>query len=360
MEASSPSTSRSQPFQFPVSAPTTRQAAARGTRNHGSDGTTLEALHVASRRSRRTRSERAAVVSDVSEGRTRCTRTRKRQAIAEETVAGCSPNPAPRKRVRAKPANLKKPPPLVSGDDAEIKKPACAETCCICMCGVESEDLAGISGCEHRFCFGCIEKWAERENSCPLCKNRFTKIDRINKKRKKGLKNTKKVKQKDQRSDLAPGAALEGLLGRLLQDPQIRVARRSHNLTEILTAPPANFASRNQPSIARLIFSGIGNLDYSFHGPSRSFRDHTVARGSDDDSDDEESPLSSFIRAFHSHQNMPLMGVVQPVTFTARMTSSRSYASNSNDRTAGRGAENPLTIEDSDDEEEVHVYSPSS
>jgi hypothetical protein len=81
------------------------------------------------------------------------------------------------------------------------------------MCDVDGDDLAGISGCLHTFCFNCIEKWAERENSCPLCKIRFTKIDRVNKKKKKGQKNSKRVKQRDQRSDLGPGAALEGLLG---------------------------------------------------------------------------------------------------------------------------------------------------
>ena len=100
-------------------------------------------------------------------------------------------------------------------------------------------DLASINGCDHLFCFECIEQWAERENSCPLCKCRFTKIDRVHKaKRKKGEPaNTKKVKQKDQRSDIAPGAALEGLL-----------------------ASFASSASMNFPPnrVARLIFSGMG------------------------------------------------------------------------------------------------------
>jgi len=82
------------------------------------------------------------------------------------------------------------------------------------MCDVEPNDLALVNSCDHRFCFGCIEKWAERENKCPLCKIRFTKIDRVNKKRKKGTKNSKKVKQRDQRSDIVPGAALEGLIGK--------------------------------------------------------------------------------------------------------------------------------------------------
>jgi hypothetical protein len=319
---------------------------------------------VASRRSRRTRSETLAGIgndiSRITEPKSRSVRTRKRCASVEETVAGLLPSPGPFKRARSKATNLKKPPPQATADDSDNKKPSPTESCCICMGDVEPDDLAGISGCEHRFCFGCIEKWAERENTCPLCKNRFAKIDRINKKRKKGQKNTKKVKQRDQRSDLVPGAALEGLLGRLLEESQYRVDGRSRDLTEFLSPSSANFASRNPPSIARLIFSGIGNLDYSLHGPSaRSFRSRTMAR-SDDDSDDEESPLSSFIRAFHSQHGMPLMGVVQPVTFTTRMTTSRSYASNSNDRTAGRGAENPLTIDDSDDEDDVQVWTAGS
>jgi hypothetical protein len=112
------------------------------------------------------------------------------------------------------------------------------------MGDVEPDDLAGISGCEHRFCFGCIEKWAERENTCPLCKNRFAKIDRINKKRKKGQKNTKKVKQRDQRSDLVPGAALEGLLGRLLEESQYRVDGRSRDLTEFFISIISKFCKQ--------------------------------------------------------------------------------------------------------------------
>jgi len=29
------------------------------------------------------------------------------------------------------------------------------------------------------FCFDCIRKWSEHENTCPLCKKRFKAIDRI-------------------------------------------------------------------------------------------------------------------------------------------------------------------------------------
>jgi hypothetical protein len=143
------------------------------------------------------------------------TRSRKRQHTDQSNHVASVPPPRKRKLLPKQPVQLKKPPPGSKSEEEEEKKPS-AETsssCCICMCDVEHEELALINGCEHQFCFVCIEKWAERENTCPLCKVRFTKIDRVNKRRKKGTKNTKKVKQRDQRSDLVPGAALEGLLG---------------------------------------------------------------------------------------------------------------------------------------------------
>jgi len=231
-----------------------------------------------------------------------------------------SSSSTPRKRARASPIKKEVSSPATEDDDE--KKPAATESCCICMCDVDSDDLAGISGCSHTFCFHCIEKWAERENSCPLCKNRFTKIDRVNKKKKKGQKNSKRVKQRDQRSDLGPGAALEGLL--------------------------ASFAQRHgsAPNIARLIFSGSSFTFGTIHGPR--FERHTFVEDNLMFSDsDDETPLSSFIRAFHGVQ-LP-NPVLRPVTVNAHVNS-RSYASNSNDRNAGSRPENPLEIDDSDDD----------
>ena len=83
--------------------------------------------------------------------------------------------------------------------------------CCICLEEPSTLELASINGCTHNFCFTCIEKWSERENTCPLCKTRFTKIDRVNKpppykKRKRGeqrTKLTKKVRNRDQRADVS-------------------------------------------------------------------------------------------------------------------------------------------------------------
>lgn len=88
-----------------------------------------------------------------------------------------------------------------------------AGSCCICMCDPDDGERATIDGCDHEFCFDCIGKWSERENTCPLCKVRFSRINREGSKRK-GQKATKKVKQRDQRADLNPGNALEGLLGK--------------------------------------------------------------------------------------------------------------------------------------------------
>ena len=282
------------------------------------------------------------------------TRSRKRRASdLKPPPPGSAPaaaaSPTSRKRARKPSTSLKKAPPKrapkVVAEDRKLAPEVESESasCCICMCEPEAEDLALINGCEHRFCFDCIEKWAERENTCPLCKKRFIKIDRVNKRRKKGTKNTKKVKQRDQRSDLVPGAALEGLL--------------------------ANFASRHPfppQSIARLIFSGVGGGFLEVPTPATlrfSGRAAAATAGEDtllgSDADDEENPFSGLFRAIHGRSVVmgSQMSVMRPVSFTRNATvATRSYATNMNDRNAGNGAENPLEIEDSDsDDEEIEV-----
>lgn len=89
-------------------------------------------------------------------------------------------------------------------------------SCCICIEEPDPADLATVNGCEHLFCFECIEKWADRENTCPLCKERFSEIQRVNKcqdqpKKKGTAKNVKKVKNKDQRADMSNGNSIQGL-----------------------------------------------------------------------------------------------------------------------------------------------------
>jgi len=71
------------------------------------------------------------------------------------------------------------------------KRKSPEETCVICMC--KPKNKAGLDCCQHEFCRKCIIKWSETENSCPLCKRKFTEV--------KTAKSTKKIKNKRQRPD---------------------------------------------------------------------------------------------------------------------------------------------------------------
>eukprot|EP00545_Synedropsis_sp_CCMP1620_P004939 CAMPEP_0119004258 /NCGR_PEP_ID=MMETSP1176-20130426/1042_1 /TAXON_ID=265551 /ORGANISM="Synedropsis recta cf, Strain CCMP1620" /LENGTH=460 /DNA_ID=CAMNT_0006955943 /DNA_START=661 /DNA_END=2043 /DNA_ORIENTATION=+ len=260
-----------------------------------------------------------------------------------------------------------------------------AGSCCICMCDPDDGELATIDGCDHEFCFNCIEKWSERENTCPLCKVRFQRINREGDKRK-GQKGTKKVKQRDQRADLNPGNALEGLLAGL-------------NANQ-------GFSS----SIARLIFSGLGPsnggvIDFGMGaanagapgaamrraGPAgvRQVRwrnppthiEDALFSDNEDGSDDEQPGYSDFVttmRRMQQHRSggsavfgaYPNMMAVPPrgqrtgrvAAFHAAMAAAapparytRSYATNAHEPNAGGTAANALEIEDDSDDDEVEV-----
>jgi len=46
--------------------------------------------------------------------------------------------------------------------------------CAICLGGcTDSSNIATINGCNHSFCFKCIDEWATKKNECPLCKEEF-------------------------------------------------------------------------------------------------------------------------------------------------------------------------------------------
>ena len=51
------------------------------------------------------------------------------------------------------------------------------DECCICL-GEIGEVMGCLTCCEHKFCFACISQWAEKSNTCPLCKQRFREIIR--------------------------------------------------------------------------------------------------------------------------------------------------------------------------------------
>ena len=65
------------------------------------------------------------------------------------------------------------------------------------ICWDKPTSLAKIDGCSHSFCFCCIHKWSTRQNTCPLCKVRFSSICRFDKNCKKKII-IKRVKRKNQ------------------------------------------------------------------------------------------------------------------------------------------------------------------
>ena len=73
--------------------------------------------------------------------------------------------------VKRKPETPKKSP--TKPEDSVIESPR--EHCPICM---DTITTAGVIGCGHEFCFDCIHRWSNTENSCPLCKKRFRAINR--------------------------------------------------------------------------------------------------------------------------------------------------------------------------------------
>ena len=55
-------------------------------------------------------------------------------------------------------------------------------------CNICTESLTegkAVLDCDHFFCLECIRKWAEIENTCPLCKKRFSQITERRVKRRK-------------------------------------------------------------------------------------------------------------------------------------------------------------------------------
>lgn len=49
-----------------------------------------------------------------------------------------------------------------------------AEECGVCRGSISVRGQ--LNSCTHPFCLDCILKWAEIENSCPICKRRFRMV----------------------------------------------------------------------------------------------------------------------------------------------------------------------------------------
>ncbi len=50
-------------------------------------------------------------------------------------------------------------------------------TCSICYDAVQIRGK--LNCCDHLFCFGCIETWSKDSNACPLCKNKFRSVTKV-------------------------------------------------------------------------------------------------------------------------------------------------------------------------------------
>jgi Ring finger domain len=279
-------------------------------------------------------SQRKRDPESASSSRKRAATAAAAAAAGQSQAAPSHSSSAPRTAKRAR-TDLKPPPNAKNDadydDDEPAKAGAAAEvSCCICMSEPERHEESTINGCEHRFCFGCIAKWSERENTCPLCKVRFTKICRAYPQRasrgggggKSGGQrsvNSKTVKQRDQRSDILSGPTLEGLL---------------HSLAASAAGgPPHNMLD---PFMRRLFSSGLIS-----GGPNatRAFSLAEFMNDSDDDDDDFDDdaeafhPFSFLMRSSTSHYRVGTFVPSFP-TMAARAAASGAAASTESSRTA--------------------------
>jgi len=246
----------------------------------------------------------------------------------------------------------------------ELKVPSEQEPCCICLTPPLPVDLASVNGCDHVYCFDCIEKWGERENSCPLCKQRFTKIDRVNKKPRRTkaevaaklpvCKNTKTVRNRNQAADRA----------------RIPIQDLIANMDVPETAP-----SRN---IFQLLFSSQLGLDISglSHSPPGSqFQVESLPSDADEhnffseDDDSFDGDFQSFIfgnRSYHrgnitasAHRNPFSSNPNNPFSSISLQPSARHnpFSSISLQPPTIRGTtpDTALEIHDSDDDDDDDV-----
>lgn len=66
--------------------------------------------------------------------------------------------------------------------DAQVDESTCsapkspAPNCAICLDPISQNTKCFAYSCLHEFCYGCLTKWMECKNDCPLCKRRLVQI----------------------------------------------------------------------------------------------------------------------------------------------------------------------------------------
>ena len=49
-------------------------------------------------------------------------------------------------------------------------------TCSICLSDINITDMVGDLECNHVFCIGCIQEWADATPTCPICRRDINMI----------------------------------------------------------------------------------------------------------------------------------------------------------------------------------------
>lgn len=116
---------------------------------------------------------------------------------------------------------------------------------------------------------------------------------------------------------------------------------------------------RNSGSLARIIFGGLDLRPTVAISTSRSASGIHARFTEDSDDSDDDSPMAAFMRALHGSSGARSIHmsttVMRPMSVTTTFSTTRSFARNLHDSTAGNGADNPLEIDDDSVEEIIEI-----
>eukprot|EP00542_Grammatophora_oceanica_P019560 CAMPEP_0194039676 /NCGR_PEP_ID=MMETSP0009_2-20130614/11784_1 /TAXON_ID=210454 /ORGANISM="Grammatophora oceanica, Strain CCMP 410" /LENGTH=280 /DNA_ID=CAMNT_0038682589 /DNA_START=54 /DNA_END=896 /DNA_ORIENTATION=+ len=150
-------------------------------------------------------------------------------------------------------------------EEINTKRPRVSiQPCAICLGELDDSDaVASIDSCSHRFCYDCIGNWADRENTCPLCKTRFTKITKLSRDGGDGgvdVEETQRDVEARDQNELAPGEELR--LGEAMASLIGTMFARVEGVNGNMYVPiPPSIANRNQVrqvrGIHELLSSGV-------------------------------------------------------------------------------------------------------
>lgn len=72
------------------------------------------------------------------------------------------------------------------------------EKCAICLDEKDLSSMAKLDACCHVYCVDCIEKWVERESSCPQCKSRIKFLTVPGRSRRKRVKHAEQRNEQEE------------------------------------------------------------------------------------------------------------------------------------------------------------------